>query len=142
MKLIALLLALTVTCFFSQAQTISHMDVFVQDNIEVSISVDGNDTIRTITTLKEPKMFVVLSDTINISSFTVKLGTTNGGNDIIEKTFTYGSQGQFQDGTSYTRDGIYVRFYLGKYSTLTNYYAQVRATVGGSQQTAINFEGQ
>lgn len=126
----------------AQAQNIQHMDVFVRDYFEHSITVNGSDTVISINSFKEPQMFVVLTDTNNITGFTVKLGTTSGGNDIIEKTFTYATEGEFLDGTSYIRDGVYIRLYLGKYATLGNYYAQVQATVGGNVQTAVTFEGQ
>lgn len=130
MKTILTLLAGLLFGFAANAQTISHMDVFVQTHFSDS------------TILKEPQMFVVLNDTANITSFTVKLGTTNGGNDILDKIFIFGTEGEFQDGTSYSRDGKYVRLYLGKYATLPAYYAQVRATVSGSQQSAVTFSGE
>lgn len=139
-KLISLFAGLMLS-FFAQAQTnaIHHMDVFIQTHFT---QINQGDTAITTEVQKEPQMFIELSDTNDITSFTVKLGSTSGGNDIIEKTFTFNEEGEFQDGTSYSRDGIYVRLYLGKYATLPNYYAQVRATVGGSQQSAVTFSGQ
>ncbi len=142
MKTILCLLAGLCVSAYLHAQTINHMDVFVQDYSEQNITINGNDTLISITSLKEPQMFLVLNDTNNISSFTVKLGTTTGGNEIIEKTFSFADEGQFPDGTSYTRDGLYVRLFLGKYTTLNTYYASVRATASGSQQSAVSYSGQ
>lgn len=144
MRKLTTLFALLVLSVTLQAQnnSIQHMDVFVQTHFNQTDSINGNDTLHLTEVLKEPQMFVVLSDTNNITSFSVKLGTTSGGNDILDKTFSFSEEGQFQDGTSYTRDGNYVRLFLGKYATLPAYHAQVRATVSGSQQSAITFSGE
>lgn len=139
MNLLYILLAGLGISTFSQAQVIHHMDVFVQDQFNQNITINNGDTIISIEALKEPQMFVVLADSNNISAFYVKIGSSPGGSDIIEKTFTYGDEGTFQDGTSYTRDGLYVRFNLGQYASLGTYYASIRATVNGSQQSAITF---
>jgi hypothetical protein len=142
MKTTLILLAGLIISAFAQAQTIQHMDVFVQDDFSHSISVTNGDTTVTVNAFKSPKMFVVLNDTANISSFTVKLGSTSGGNDIFEKTFSFADEGTFQDGTSYTRDGNYLHFSLGQFSSLSAYYASINATVNGTQQSAISYSGQ
>ena len=141
MKKLISLFAGVMLSYFAQAQTnaIHHMDVFVQNHF---IQINQGDTAITTEVQKEPQMFVVLSDTNNIASFSVKLGTTSGGNDILDKTFSFLEEGEFEDGTSYTRDGNYVRIFLGKYATLPAYHAQVRATVSGSQQSAVTFTGE
>lgn len=136
MKSTTLLLVGLFLSFVNYAQNkIHHMDVFVQNSLEET-TVD-NATV--FTSYKEPIMFIALNDTSNISSFVVSLGTTNGGSDIFQRTFIYDAQGSFEDGTSYSRDGVYVRLSLGKLTNLPAYYAQVRAIVNGYLQSAVNY---
>lgn len=139
MKSTLLLLVGIIVSITSYAQnSIHHMDVFVQNSLEEATV----DNAIVFTSYKEPIMFIALNDTSNISSFAVSLGTTNGGSDIFQRTFTYDAQGSFEDGTSYSRDGMYVRLSLGKLTNLPAYYAQVRATVNGSQQQAVTYAAQ
>lgn len=142
MKKLATLLAGTLFTILLPAQTVSHMDVFIQTHFNQVDSINGNDTLHLTEVIKEPQMFVILSDTNDITAFSIKLGTTFGGSDILERTFDFGNEGEFQDGTSYTREGNYVRILLGKYATFPAYHAQVRATVNGSQQSVVTFSGQ
>lgn len=141
MKKITILLAGFFFFNIAQAQNnaIQHMDVTFENHAIQSVEINGSDTTINVTQQKEPKLFVVLSDTNNISSFTVKLGTTTGGSDIFQKTFEFDTEGTFQDGTSYTREGNYVRLNLGQLNSFTTYYAQVQATVNGNPQAAVIF---
>lgn len=118
------------------------MDVTFENHAVQSVEINGSDTTINVVQQKEPRLFVVLADTNNISSFTVKLGTTTGGSDIFQKTFEFTTEGTFQDGTSYTREGNYVRLNLGHLNNFTTYYAQVQATVSGSTQAAVTFSGE
>lgn len=138
MKTLLLLAAVGLFGSMQAQNPIGHMDVYVQSHLEET-TVNSEIILAPV---QEPQMFIALSDTNNVSSFIVKLGTTEGGNDIFQKTFIYNTTGIFEDGTSYTRDGAYVRLNLGKYATLTTYHAQVKAVVNGTEQTAVTFSGQ
>ncbi|UPT68998.1 MAG: hypothetical protein M0D57_10425 [Sphingobacteriales bacterium JAD_PAG50586_3] len=98
MKKLTTLLAGLILSVTLQAQNISHMDVFVQTHFNRIDSINGNDTLHLTEVLKEPQMFVVLNDTNDIASFSVKLGTTPGGNDILDKTFSFSEEGSFKTG--------------------------------------------
>jgi hypothetical protein len=122
----------------AQNNVIQYMDVFIQ------IYVEDNtvDSLTNLQVFKEPQMNITLSDTANINSFVVKLGTTEGSGDILTKTFNFLETGPFPDGTSYIRNGGYVYFLLGKYLSLPPYHAQVIANVNGENQSAVGFLGQ
>lgn len=139
MKVILLLAIVFLSPFIYGQSIISHMDVYIQPSVEQQISINGNDTVVTPQYFKVPQMFIALNDTSNISEFSVKLGTSPGNGDIITRTFNYLTQGDFPDGTSYTRNGKYIRLILGKYATLSAYYAQVQITVNGTEQPAISY---
>ena len=114
-KLISLLAGMAcLLCVQAQINPIKHMDVYLQPILD--------DTVA----LSNPQMLIDVTDTISITDIEVNLGTTEGSADIISKTFTYNQEGEFQDGTSYTRDGNIVRLNLGTYSSLPSCYATAR----------------
>lgn len=134
-------LTLLLTCLFyftvcqAQNNVIQHMDVYVQTHFENNTT----DSVTNLQVFKEPQMNITLSDTANVNSFVVKLGTTEGSGDILTKTFNFLETGPFPDGTSYIRNGQYVHFLLGKYLSLPLYHAQVIANVNGVNQSAVGF---
>lgn len=73
---------------------------------------------------------VSLSDTVNIDSIEVKLGSSVGSNDLFAKTFEFDGASTNSDGTTYTRSGNTVRLYLGSFSGLNTYVAEVRLKDG------------
>lgn len=112
----------------AQSNPIKHMDVYLQP-------VSG-DTL----TYHNPQMLLDLSDTSAITDIEVSLGTTVGGTDIISKTFTYNIEGDFQDGTSYIRDGSIVRLNLGTYQAINTCYASARLRyANGSYSAPVTF---
>ncbi|UPT68643.1 MAG: hypothetical protein M0D57_08490 [Sphingobacteriales bacterium JAD_PAG50586_3] len=137
------LLALLILSYSAKAQidAIKRMNIFVETHFNSTDSINGSDSLY-LEVLKEPQMLIELTDTNNITTFNVKLGTTFGGSEIFEKTFDFNNIGEFQDGTSYIRQGNYVRILLGKYPVFSAYHAQVMATVNGSQQSAVTSSGQ
>jgi hypothetical protein len=114
-KLITLLAGLALfLCTQAQTNPIKHMDVYLKP-------------IQTDTaSYCSPQMLIDLTDTISITDIVVKLGTTDGGSDIISKTFTYNTEGQFNDGTAYIRDNAIIRLELGIYLPISTCYASAR----------------
>jgi hypothetical protein len=126
-KLLSLLAGLTLfLCSQAQTNPIKHMDVFLKPLMVDSVHIDGIDTITTIHTFHCPKMLIDLNDTTGITTIEVSLGTTQGGSEIITKSFSYSNEGQFIDGTSYIREGAIVKLDLGTYLPISNCYATAR----------------
>ncbi len=69
---------------------------------------------------------VTLSDTVGIDSIKVMLGSAVGSNNIVAKSFAFDGATTHPDGTTYSRDGNTVRLYLGTFSGLNSYVAEVR----------------
>ena len=65
------------------------------------------------------------TDTSNIDSVHVMLGSSDGANDLYSGTFANSQQGTFPDGTSYFRKGYSIFIGLGQYTGLNQFYAQV-----------------
>jgi hypothetical protein len=126
MRKIISLLAGLVLSFSIQAQTnsIKHMDVYLQ-------------MVRVDTLLyHSPQMLIDLNDTTTISSIEVTLGTSEGGTDIITKSFVYNTEGQFDDGTAYIRDNNIIRLSLGLYQPMSSCYASARLRYSNNNYSA------
>lgn len=117
-----------ILCMYAQTNPIKHMDVYLQ--------TVQNDTL----TYHNPQMLIDLADTTTITAIEISLGTTNGGSELISKTFAYNIEGQFNDSTSYIRDGNIVRLNLGTYNPLQTCYATARLRyANGTFSTIISF---
>ncbi|MCG3167816.1 MAG: hypothetical protein POELPBGB_03611 [Bacteroidia bacterium] len=83
---------------------------------------------------------VTLASNENISKITVLLGSSEGSNDVFYKEFTFGSNGTFSDGTSYSSSGNTITLGLGKFRGRPQYYigAGVIKTDGSIEQGASN----
>ncbi len=53
------------------------------------------------------------------------LGSNEGSNDVLYKEFVYGTQGDFDDGTSYHSNGSSITLGLGSFSGSPTYHAEV-----------------
>jgi hypothetical protein len=128
-KLISLLAGIGFfLCAQAQTNPIKHMDVYLQQVLA--------DT----ATYQSPQMLIDVTDTITITDIEVSLGTTDGGTDIISKIFTYNQEGEFQDGTSYIRDGSIIRLNLGTYNSIQSCYATARLHyTNGAYSTIVSF---
>jgi hypothetical protein len=126
----------------SQAQTnqIKHMDISIESIHEDSIAINDMDTMPVMITHHKANMLVDLGDTINITSIEITLGTTEGSGNLITKSFDFGNEGTFTDGTSYNREGNLLNFGLGLYNPLSSYYGSVRLHLeNGSYSSPLYF---
>lgn len=84
------------------------------------------DTVFSSQAILMGSVFVKLQDTLNVSKIHVKLGTTQGGNNLFSKDFLFDVSGNLSDGTSYVRNGLNVLLGIGQFVGLNSYYAEVR----------------
>jgi hypothetical protein len=89
-------------------------------------TLQTNDTAFKSTTVLIAKGFVLLVDTINVFKIHLRLGTTDSIFNLLNKNFVFNVQGNFQDGTSYQREGKLLKFGLGNYNGLNNFYGEVK----------------
>jgi hypothetical protein len=128
-KLISLFAGLAFfLCTQAQTNPIKHMDVYLQPTQTDTASYHS------------PQMLIDLADTSIITTIEISLGTTNGGTDIISKSFAYNQEGEFPDGTAYVRDGSIIRLNLGVYPPLSTCFATARLHYSnGSYSEAVSF---
>ncbi len=68
--------------------------------------------------------FMTIFDTVNISKIHVKLGTSEGGNDLLESEFLFDNPDQ-PNGLEFTREEYAVCLGLGVYLKQENYFFKV-----------------
>ncbi|MCX6276180.1 MAG: hypothetical protein NTV09_13345, partial [Bacteroidetes bacterium] len=71
-------------------------------------------------------MTIQLFEFTGISSLHVKLGTTSGGSDLLDKTFSFDVSGSVGNGCTYSRNENTVTLGLGSYNGLTSYFSEVK----------------
>lgn len=71
-------------------------------------------------------MTIQLFEVTGINSLHVKLGTTNGGSDLLDKTFDFDVSGSVGNGCTYSRTDYTVTLGLGSFNGLTSYFSEVK----------------
>jgi hypothetical protein len=118
----------------------SRMEVYMIVAPDDTTNLFGDTTFAVHTKLKG-KMVVNLRDTLNISKIHVKLGTTNGGSQLLNRVFVYDLRGNFNDGTSYMRNKKTLYLGLGNFVGLTNYYGEVTLEdIDGDLTTPVKYQ--
>ena len=100
------------------------MDV-VTTPISNNFSADSLPII-TDSTVFDVGMNVNLFDTSGIQNIEVKIGTAQGGSDLINQTFVFDVSGALSNGRYYLRDLYHVQLGLGQFSNFVDYFAEVR----------------
>jgi hypothetical protein len=131
MKKILLVLFIIPVLLFSYKRA-KAQDIVPPGDFEVYLVVSPTDTSHVFgdTTFYSNThligtMVIALQDTANIKSISVSMGSSSGGTDLFNKTFTFDNSGTFQDGTSYKRVGLIVYLGVGNFMGLNNFYSQV-----------------
>ncbi len=70
-------------------------------------------------------MYIQLFEITGISSLHVKLGTTSGSADLLDKTFAFDVSGGVGNGCTYSRTDYTVTLGLGSFNGLTSYFSEV-----------------
>jgi len=70
-------------------------------------------------------MFIQLFEVTGIESIRVKLGTSSGASDLLNKTFDFDVSGNVGGGCSYSRTDYVITLGLGDYSGLISYFSEV-----------------
>jgi hypothetical protein len=89
-------------------------------------TMSPGDTAFKSNTVLNAKAIVLLNDTNNVYKIHLKIGTTDSTGDLLTKTFIYGQQGIFSDGTSYSRVGKALYFGLGNFTGINRYFGDVK----------------
>ncbi|MFM7016387.1 MAG: hypothetical protein ACKOX3_08680 [Bacteroidota bacterium] len=79
---------------------------------------------------------IVLTDTVNITSFMVKVGSIEGGQDLFSYVFTFDQAGGFPAGVGYSRNGYKVNCPLGNMVETPVYFTEITTTTGGNTTSA------
>jgi len=70
-------------------------------------------------------MTVQLFETTGIESIHVKLGTSSGASDLLDKTFSFDVSGSVGNNCTYSRSDYTVTLGLGTFNGLTSYFSEV-----------------
>ena len=113
-----LILLFLILCpgFFLQAQLDSS-----DFSYDVQIIADGN-SIDGMDTLYYHQILLSLNDTVNISKILVKIGSSNGLDDVASYAFVYDIDTFLPAGYSYSREGGEVSLVVGKYPVGLYFY--------------------
>jgi hypothetical protein len=71
-------------------------------------------------------MTIQLFEFTGINSIKVKLGTTEGGSDLLDKSFAFDVSGNVGNGCTYSRTDYTVTLGLGSFNGLTDYFSEVK----------------
>ena len=83
---------------------------------------------------------MVLTDTINVSSIIVKVGSLDGGQDLFSYTFSFDQSGGFPSGVGYSRSGFKVSCPLGNLVETAVYFTEVTTlNSSGASSSAFKF---
>ena len=73
----------------------------------------------------EVVMTIQLFEVTDISTIHVKLGNTDGGSELLDKTYTFDVFGNVGNGCTYNRMDYTITLGLGHYNGLASYFSQV-----------------
>ncbi len=136
-----LIINCTLSIVNSNAQTIQRFDIGLNRVYTDSLVIENNDTLIYNVNWNQAQLFAVLDpDTAGISQLEVTLGTTEGGSDLLNKTFNSSQEGTFSDGTSFFHEGQVQRCNLGKFRHNGTYYATLRAKKNNSWSAPVTFQ--
>jgi hypothetical protein len=83
---------------------------------------------------------IVLTDTVNVSSIIVKVGSLDGSQDLFSYTFTFDQSGGFSNGVGYSRSGYKVSCPLGNLVETAVYFTEVTSVnSSGALSPAFKF---
>lgn len=110
------------------------------DSLNIVMIVDPNDHTMGVgdldfksTTQVLYKAVFILNDTTTTSKFHVKMGTTPGTANYLNKTFVFDQRGSLPDGTAYERKGRCVYLSLGTYVGISTYALELKAENSNGQ---------
>lgn len=137
------MLCLSSNYVIAQQNPIRHMDVFMRADFKTELSVNNGDTTYISINTVVPQVFIDLSDTTDINQVKIKLGTNQGGNDIVEKTYSYSAaNGELPDGTTYNRTGNFIFITLNELNQVATYYAEASLVKNNENTQPVFFSGQ
>jgi len=79
---------------------------------------------------------IVLTDTVNVASIIVKIGSIEGGQDLFSYTFSFDQTGGFPTGVGYSRNGYKVNCPLGNIVETPVYFTEITTITGGNTTSA------
>ena len=122
-----LLIFAVATCSFkSQAQQNTYPILSTSVETACILKCFDADTIPMISdsSLVSVQMVIQLFEFTGIESIRVKLGTTEGGSDLLDKTFAFDVTANLGN-YSYSRTDYTVTLGLGSYNGLTSYFSEI-----------------
>ncbi|MFI5219199.1 MAG: hypothetical protein ACHQNT_06890 [Bacteroidia bacterium] len=114
-------------CFSQSPPPPSSMEVFMEVAPNDTNNLQNyNDSVFFNLTQLKSTMALLLEDTTNVINIHVKLGTTLGSSDLLNKIFVFDQSGIFMDGTSYKRENEVIYLGLGNFIGINTYYAEAK----------------
>jgi hypothetical protein len=140
--LTALLFLAATPCLLSQTlPSPTDLIVLQQPSVEVQIEEsdldDLDDAFDLLDANADMKLVVsmALSDTANVATIHVKLGTTAGGNDLGEHTFSFDAAGD--DTYTYFREEFSVMMGMGHHVVLDDIFCEVYTQDASGNTSAV-----
>ena len=126
-KFLLLIFAVATFSFKSKAQQNTYPILSTSVETECILNCFDIDTVplNSDSTLVSVKMLVQLFEFTGINSIRVKLGTTEGGSDLLDKTFDFDVSSNLGI-YSYSRTDYTVSLGLGSYNGLTSFFSEVK----------------
>jgi hypothetical protein len=97
-------------------------DIVIEDNVADTL-IDILD-IMSDTDPMLVKLSLNVQDTVNVSTISIKVGRTLGGNDVIENTFTMDNNSP-GNGYTYEREGLIVTLGAGNHTDVETLFYEV-----------------
>ena len=126
-KFLLLIFAVATFSFKSTAQQNTYPILSTSVETECILNCFDSDTVPVISdsSLISVQMVIQLFEYTGINSIRVKLGTTEGGSDLLDKTFAFDVTANLGN-YSYSRTDYTVSLGLGSYNGLTSYFSEVK----------------
>lgn len=71
-------------------------------------------------------MVIEVSDTTNISKIHVKMGSSDGANDLFSQIFNFDVTDSLPTGTTYLREGKVIYLGIGNYTGLNHFFGEAK----------------
>jgi len=126
------LISIILVSFFTGTTAFSQNPVSTVSLHPDYIGVSAEDLAQMDSTMKimlpaNYTIHAVVNGSQNVSKLAVKLGLSDGGSDLFYKEFDFGTEGDFDDGTSYHASGSSITLGIGRFGGYGEYHVEVRA---------------
>lgn len=109
---------------YAQSAEISGLTVYME--ISSSSGASFSDTLIAADQSVNGTMVIEITNAANISKIHVKMGSTDGGNDLFARVFDFDVSNNLSSGTSYRREGNVIYLGIGSFTGLNHFFAEAK----------------